>query len=73
MNSCVFYNENGECKALKEMNCNGCKFKKNRFEFDDGVKNAERILEKRGLEPCQKRLKDGTVIMTTKKGWWLER
>ena len=71
MNGCMFLKPDG-CAILKVEYCPAnCKFCKTRGEYEDAQKEAEHILECKGLEPYQKRLENGDLIMTTREAWWL--
>ena len=54
MNTCVFENEN-ECNALTEKQCNGCPFRKTEEEFRAGRRKAA-IRIYRLPDPIRKRI-----------------
>lgn len=71
MTRCMFLKSNG-CAILKVTQCpTNCSFCKTKAEFEEAQKEAERMLERKGLESYQKRLENGDLIMTTRKVWWM--
>jgi hypothetical protein len=47
---CHFDKSRHYCSALTIKQCEGCKFRKTEKEYLDGLANAERILEEKGLK-----------------------
>jgi hypothetical protein len=50
---CYFDKSKHYCSALTLKDCNGCSFRKTEKEYFDGLVNAERILEEKGLKPFE--------------------
>ena len=50
---CYFDKSKHYCSALTLKDCNGCSFRKTEKEYLDGLANAERILEEKGLKPFE--------------------
>lgn len=47
---CYFDRGKNYCTALTAKECDGCKFRKTEKEYFEGLTNAERILEEKGLK-----------------------
>ena len=66
MSDCIFDFGKDRCSVLKVKKCSMCKFFKTIKDWDDGRREAEMILLKKGLEPSV--VSNGyNDIMTTRK------
>ena len=65
---CVFYNAEGNCKALKQQQCIGCKFRKTEEEYKAGIEAAKALLVRKRLRPCEKTV-DGKLTMSVRKSY----
>lgn len=69
MSDCIFDFGRDRCSVLKVKKCARCKFFKTIKDWDDGRREAETILLKKGLEPEVVSKGYHDVMTTRKRGY----
>lgn len=64
---CKFKGEFRCCDILDVVSCpKDCKFRKTNLEYNDGIRKAQSILDKKGLVDCECYNEKGIKIMSTR-------